>query len=497
MPISKTDQLFALIKSLTKSEKRNFRIYAQRISEGDGLQYLKIFDLLDKQKQLDEPELKRLFPANKLPNFKRHLYSQLLTSLRQLHIKKKKPIQIRAYLDFANVLYGKGLYLQSLKLLKKAKDLADKSSRDILALEILEFEKIIESRHITRSGAPIVSTIAKETNDRLAKVTNITNLSNLALLIHGWYIQNGHVKSEEESLLVRSYLEEYDPGQMSDDFGITEKAYYYQVYVWYNYILLDFEKCYDYAKKWVDLFKGENMFGSRDVNLLLRGYHYLLTAAFNLQDSKLYDLHLAEIEKFRKEEYKHFNKNTQIISFLYVHNGRLNRHILNKDYASGLEVIPKTLRRIRRYRANLDNHRILVLYYKIAWIYLMSGKSDLAIKYLHRIINTKMENLRQDIQGYSRLAFLMAHYDAKNYDLLDYLVRDIIKFLKTVHEDSELHQLTLSFFRKVNNVPLSERKDLMKALLVQLKETKKKKHELRGFFYLDIVSWLEKSLKRR
>ncbi|MBP7643228.1 MAG: hypothetical protein KA767_07805, partial [Saprospiraceae bacterium] len=124
MPISQTDQLFTLIKSLSKAEKRNFTVYANRIQDSDTLKYVQLFELMDKQKDLNEPQiLQKLKDTDKsqYSNLKRHLYKQIMISLRMIYIQKKADIEIREYLDFVDILYSKGLYIQSLKLLEKAK----------------------------------------------------------------------------------------------------------------------------------------------------------------------------------------------------------------------------------------------------------------------------------------------------------------------------------------------------------------------------------------
>ena len=85
MAISKTDDVFILVKSLTKAEKRTFRLFAERIHDSNKLQYMQLFNLMDKQKTLNERELRKKLDINnntKYSNIKRHLYSQILISLR-------------------------------------------------------------------------------------------------------------------------------------------------------------------------------------------------------------------------------------------------------------------------------------------------------------------------------------------------------------------------------------------------------------------------------
>ena len=54
MPNRNTDTLFQLIKSLEKSEKRNFKLYANRNASGEELKSVQLFDALDKMDYYDE-----------------------------------------------------------------------------------------------------------------------------------------------------------------------------------------------------------------------------------------------------------------------------------------------------------------------------------------------------------------------------------------------------------------------------------------------------------
>lgn len=494
MPISRSDELFALVKSLTPSEKRHFKIFTQRQSDGEELMYLQLFDILDKQKAYDDRKINKTVPKQKLPNLKRHLYKQILTSLRVLQKKRQLAIQVRELIDYAHILYGKGLYKQSLRLLAKADKMAIKIADDLLRLQILEFIKVIESRHITRTGTTKVVPLAAETRLLLKRVEANLLLSNLRLETHGWYITKGHVRSDAEADDLRQYWAEIHPDFQLDALNKVDKSYYYQARVWYHFTLYEWEDVLHYAHLWVDLFNGDLSEVHRDTNVLMRGYHYLLTAYFNLGKTKAYNEVLLELENYRKENYGRFNKNTQVISFLYVHNGRLNKYILAQQYEQGLRVVPRTLARIKRYRPLLDDHRILVFYFKIAILYLMAGQPDEAITYLRRITHTELVNLREDLQVYARLAFLMAHYDAGNIELMPYLVQEVKAGLRNLSQESVLQVELPRFFSKMAAVPLTQRKATVKDFHKRMQRLSEDVYEKRAFLYLDILTWLQRKI---
>ncbi|MCK5788816.1 MAG: hypothetical protein KAH32_07445, partial [Chlamydiia bacterium] len=160
----KKDSTFQLIKTLTKAEKRNFRLYAQHRQTSGDLKFVQLFDAMDKLKGYEEELILKKVPSitkGQLSNQKAHLYKVLLSSLRNLN-KNNSDIQVRENIDYARLLYNKGLYLQSLKILDKTKVLAKKSYFTTLHLEVVEFEKEIESRYITRSIGTRAENLSKE-----------------------------------------------------------------------------------------------------------------------------------------------------------------------------------------------------------------------------------------------------------------------------------------------------------------------------------------------
>ncbi|MEM6967188.1 MAG: hypothetical protein AAF573_20665, partial [Bacteroidota bacterium] len=127
VPTNQDDHLISLIKSLTKAEKRNFKLYVNRLSSRSDVKFVQLFDVVDKLDRWDDAIIRKKIPTIKktqLANLKRHLYKQILISLRLIHIQKNVDIEIREQLDFARILYGKGLYLQSLKLLERIRQTA-------------------------------------------------------------------------------------------------------------------------------------------------------------------------------------------------------------------------------------------------------------------------------------------------------------------------------------------------------------------------------------
>lgn len=499
MPISSSESLFFLVQSLTKSEKRAFKLYARR-SQGDGdLLYLTLFDIIDKMKTYEESTVRekigRITNAS-FSNLKKHLYEQIMISLRLLKRDRQQNIKIREYIDFAYVLYGKGLHMQALEILGKAKKLSTKHYNDFSLLTIIEFEKMIHSRHITRSKTEPIKLLIDESITLSAKVSARVNLSNIRLELHKLYIERGHIDSAEERDSLMSFfsqkMQAIDPSLLDG----LELIYYYQSYVWYYYILDKFDQCLVYSLKWVEAFKESMELQLRDIDLYMRGYHYVLTSAFNIKDVKTYEINLTELEKLRQDKYSKLNLNSQIVSFQYVHNGRMNLHFLQGSFEEGLINIPNTQRRLKRYQNKLDIHKVMIINYKMAWMYLGAGDPEKPKTYLSYIMNMTDKSLRNDIQCYARLMHIMASYDAEDYSNINKLTKQAQKFVQKVGFQNVVVEYTLDIILEISMAPLLDRKSIFIKGFEKLLEYSKIDLERRAFIYLDILPWFHSKVNR-
>jgi len=245
MPNSNNDSLFLLIKSLTAAEKRHFKLYTLRNQSNTEAKFVRLFSVLDAAKVYSEDSLFKKIPAisrQQLPNIKAHLYGELLTALRLLHSEKNTEIQIRDQIDFARILYNRGLILQALKILEKVKATAKANSHFILTQDILQFEKDIESRHITRSLKGRAGVLINETDFVLKQINEVTHLSNIALRMYELYLENGHVKDEKQSKELKAIFRDNIKDINETQISFFGKAYLHQSYCWYYIIQLDLSR---------------------------------------------------------------------------------------------------------------------------------------------------------------------------------------------------------------------------------------------------------------
>jgi len=280
-----TDHLVRLILSLSKAEKRHFRLFVKRNQATGDILFLILFDAIEKAGEYDEEAILKKHPQIKkrqLSNLKAHLYRQLLISLRLLHKNNYIDIDLRERIDYARVLYNKGLYRASLDILERVKEKALAYNQYGIVGDILEFEKLIESQYITRSIASKADTLAKE-SERITQMFSKSHaFSNLALKMYSFYLKTGYAKNQEDHESVRHFFHQNLPPYPIEELNFYGKIYYLQSYHWFYYINQDFLHCYRYAQRWVDLFEEFPEMMKEEAPLYLKGIHSLLNALFNL-----------------------------------------------------------------------------------------------------------------------------------------------------------------------------------------------------------------------
>jgi hypothetical protein len=491
------DQLFTLIKSLTKAEKRAFTLYINRLQSGRDSKFAQLFETLSKMDHYDEAAvLKKLTDVKKrqLSNIKRHLYRQILTSLRLIHIQKNIDIQIREQLDFARILYGKGMYMQALRLLDRNKKLAVEHHQDLLHLEILEFQKLIEARHITRSRLVKnkMEALLEEAAHR-SRVAHSSNLfSNFNIQVHGWYIQRGHVHDEQGVEAIREYFKEQYPKDFREDqLTFFEKAHLYQAYMWYHYILLDFEAAMKYARQWVGLFEQNEKMKDKDPGLYMRSLYYLLVLLFMLRDRSGFQSYLDQFEVFVRIHGENLDDSARMICFTYLNLSRLNFLYITKDYQKGLSLIKEVEKELPRLEATMDLHRILLFYFKFAYLYFSCGAYEKALEYLNEIIHLKTGHLREDLLHNANLLHLLCHYELEHFSLLDYLLPAVERLLEKATEAGQIPVLTLELLQALVKAPPGQHLPIFRQYHRTLIKLASIPYEQKSLQYLDILSWVE------
>lgn len=494
----KSETLLRLIGSMTKSEKRNFKLIANKTGAKNKL-YVQLFDHLDKYKRFDDdlilkrlPEVKR----SQISNLKAVLCKQILRALRDINKEEYPEIRARERFDFAKVLYAKGQYRASLEMLQTVKNMADEIQLKPLKYLALNFEKLIESQHVTKSMSSKAYQLAKESNQIIEDLTVTSELSNLSLLLYARYLEKAYVKNQEEYIELHKYFHSLLPVLEVEELDFYQKLNLYQSYVWFYHMAQDFANYYRYAQKWVNLFEEYPSMKVPATTLYVKGLHNVLNALFMAGKRKMFKEYFFTLMQFNIDNDLKLsvNEKGQLHLFKYIHG--INSIFMSANYEYGVSFVKELVQTFPKENYLWDASRIMVFNYKIACIYFGYGDLDSTITYLNKVEDSYQPRLKIDIQCFSRVLNLIAHYDLGNDFLVSYKIKSVFRFLLKMGELEKVHKEIFRFIRRTPRMSKATIISEFKILRMKLLEIEKERFEKRPFLYLDIISWLDSKINK-
>ena len=364
-------------------------------------------------------------------------------------------------------------------------------------VEDVELEKVIETQYITRSMASRADELSTQSKE-LSKANVMTSkLSNLSLELYGMMLRTGYVRSDEERQEIKAYFDKMMPVYEYDTLGFREKLWLYKAHLWYSFLIQDFLSCYKYAKRWVLLFEDNPTMIERNPVFFLKGQHYLLESLFYLKLSTKFDVALQRLEGLKDDPHFPKGDNLDTLLFLYIQSNKLNHRFMVGDYEDFEPLVTEVMEGIKSPKYRIDEHHIMVFYYKIACLYFGAENHTKCIEYLAKIINAKSLKTRQDLMCFARLLNLIAHYEAAKDYHLESLLRSTYKFLLKMDDLHEVQREMINFVQELRDIYPHELRGAFKKLYKKLKVYEDDPYERRAFLYLDVLSWLESKIQNR
>lgn len=495
----KREGVFELVKLMSKAEKRNFKLYATRLDGNEDAKFLRLFDALDSMESYSEERVLATCPTitkQQLPNLKAHLYKQILTSLRMLNVQHSAALQIRESIDFAKILFDKGLYGEAQKLLGKAEVKARELEQWATLLDIVDLKRQLKVLSYSGEMNQVATKTARDSGEISTRVNNIAQLSLLSVQCYALHQHIGFARSQKDLDRMQTFFKPKIDSYDENTLNFTEKFYFYQCKAWYYYISHQTTLSYRYALKWLDHFKQNPEMKSVMYDGYLRAYAHILDGMYLMHKQTAF---LRTLEEFERESaaISQLNDNAAMITQQILFTGQLNKCIMAGTYKDGLWLVKSIDSYLKKYGDRLSLLEKLPLYYKVATLYFGDGNYAKCIEYLSYIISVKDHSIRRDIQCYARMLNLMALYDAGMDFNIDYQIRSVYSFIVKMRDMTEMKSELLSFFKSFGNINALDLKKELKILYERLKPYERHRYERRTFYYIDLLSWLESKISGR
>ena len=228
----KEDFLYLLIKSMSRSEKRFFKLQTNLFSHAKKTNYLSLFNIIDKLDQYDDALIKKqtqeLTDIKYLHQLKKYLKEQLLTSLRLFHKKNVPTIKMLDNIGFALSLRERNFSKEAKKILQDQKKEYQEKHTHTVPFIILE--QLCQIKELEEPSIKNLETMAKYYKEQVEHLENEKCLFQLqAISSKVGYIVNSKQRILNQSKALKKILAE-DIGQITLLSLKTDN----QKYVYYN-----------------------------------------------------------------------------------------------------------------------------------------------------------------------------------------------------------------------------------------------------------------------
>ncbi len=457
-----SDILHELIHSLNQSEKRHFKIFAQRhVVKGEN-QYLRLFDILNNLETYDEETVKRELGNSKfaenLSSGKNYLYNLLLRSLRSYNAGRSMRTTLHELWLDINTLMEKGLLRQAAKLIRKAKKLAGSYHYDLPMLEILLMERKLIRRYTSNRANELI----QDCQDTSANLLNrISYRLKMLDLYENLFLNHRDRNEARQSLLKTVMLAEQLVTEQPQHTSFEVMVYYHILCFNYAKLARDHKKADQHLRALIALYEEHNFMIDEDQEGYINILNNYLNNCFILNRIDEFPPILGKMRQMEAQSFK-----IKALIFQSVYYLEILYHLSRKSYREVILMVPAIKAGLKTYGSNITKARELTISYNIAIAFFLEKDYPQALDWINRILNEPKLEERQDIQALARIFEIVLHYELNNYELVEYLIQSASRYLRKKDKQQSAEFIIASHLKQA----LYRDKKKEKAIFNKLKE---------------------------
>jgi hypothetical protein len=495
--------LFYLIKSLTKAEKRYFKINYSKGTEGEKSIYSRLFDVIEKQVVYDEKKIlaNEKYVKN-LPALKGRLYDVILRSLNMFYSNMSTEAVIYRWLQHVQILFNKGLYKQASRLLNKIEALAYEKEDYSTLFKVVGWDRrlLLTASMTHESESEIKNLNTKELtysrmHANLQQYLTLWDVMTLELKINGLYprTKNDLKKIKE---LIQSPVMKNERMPLSN----SAREMYYNIIGFYEFCRANYKSAMlNFEKRLIVLEQTPANIAEQPVNYIAAINNILICQIELIDITGFY----ANISKLRSLPAKYSSFKNSSTTMLRIFSRSYSNEILmcikTLNYEKAFSLTNTVEKGVHQYEEHMAVSVKIEFYYSFALLYFISGNKKKSLFWLNKIFIITNNIARQDTEAFANILFLIIHYEKGDSEGLAYAIKSTYRYLYKHKRIYGFETVLLEYLRK--GLPKADKPKAIINSFITLK-TKMEKvfqnpFDKNALTYFDFISWLDSKIENQ
>lgn len=478
----------ALIHSMQRNEKGYFRKTQDGFGYGTDSHYMRLYQLLEKQPELDLKKIRKEFEGEdvNLSAIRNHLMQQILRSLRNYTADQSDQIQLRELLDHLEILEKKGMTEACIALAEEGLQIAEKNNWLPYVILLLNRQRslinlIPEKERDVRAKEIYAKTVAAGTTFHINTRVSYTH-GRIAALVNTYY----PLRDEDIRTEVLSLINEMQGLLQEEGVTVVAASTIHATLALANRLLARFDVAIVHQQQSMLPFNDPEMVKNKSRQYYAAWYN--LIALYTLSGD--YKTALPLTQQLRTLP-TFSSGDAQFVEAIYCHQLLACR--------MGTTTFPDKAEH-KQFKAFFAKPPILKgvfeeALYKYACLTFEQGDANTCLQYLIQLRGQFTTHTLISLQVHIRLLEIAAHYQMKNMQLLPALIRSAYRFMLKHDLKFKLEQTLLQLFRKLlSSSSRSQMQGLLDECAAELHLLRADPYEAAAMEnYFDYVKWLKKS----
>ena len=483
-----SQELFELIKSLNKSEKRHFKLFSALYVSGKTNNYIRLFDSIDRQHQINDKAIKQQQKlVNNYSRTKNYLYELIIKSLDNYHSQKNPNIMLNNELNKIEILSGKGLYSQCEKVIGKLEKSAYKQEKYPIILQLIDWKKVLIFESF--SGNTINEELVKhyvEEENAIGRMKVYSELKKISDKLHIVYQTKGPVRKNQELAALKKLID--NPVFAEKEFlSPRVEIAFNAAHAMHNNLIGDYEGMYQCYNNNFNIYKQNN-------SLVKSSFNEYLSTINNLMYSQYFLEKYAELKKtllyFKTVGSETISSDTRI--FISSSNMELLLCQKTGEFSEGFYKIQEIVKTLEKFGEKVDKASVIKIYFSIAYVCFGSENYNKALGWINKIFPYQSLNIAEDTFTYAKILEMLIHFELENEQLIDYINLSTYRYAVKRNRLYKFEEALLIFFKK-NQTSFTGKANIKKfqTLKEELLTIFKDPNEKKILSYFDIISWVQ------